>query len=59
MTREDGSLRKCLPVAEKEVRMGVRRTEEVYTPMRVDELAKRSHPRDNSSVIVLKIIVGK
>jgi hypothetical protein len=34
MTREDGSLRKCLPVAKKEVRKGVQRTEEVYTPMR-------------------------
>jgi hypothetical protein len=45
MTREDGSLRKCFPVAEKEVRKGVQRTEEVYTPMRE---SKRSHPRDNS-----------
>jgi hypothetical protein len=45
MTREDGSLRKCLPVAEKEVRKGVQRTDEVYTPMRADEM---SHPRDNS-----------
>jgi hypothetical protein len=48
MTREDGSLRKCFPVAEKEVRKGVQRTEEVYTPMGVDELAQLSHPRDNS-----------
>ena len=43
MTRENGSLRKCFPVAEKEVRKGVQRTEEVYPPMRVDELAKRTH----------------
>jgi hypothetical protein len=42
MTREDGSLRKCFPVAEENVREGVRRTEEAYTPMgdgRFDELA--------------------
>jgi hypothetical protein len=37
MTREDGSLRKCLAVAEKEVRKDVQRTEEVYTPIRVEE----------------------
>jgi hypothetical protein len=40
MTREDGSLRKCFPVAEKEVGKSVQRTEEIYIPMRVDELAK-------------------
>jgi hypothetical protein len=33
MTREDGSLRKCLAVAEKEVRKGVQTKEEGYTPM--------------------------
>jgi len=46
MTREDGSLRKCFPVAEKEVRKGVRWTKEVYIPMRVDELLANGHPRD-------------
>jgi len=34
MTREDGSLRKCFPVAEEEVRNGVQRIEEAYTPIR-------------------------
>ena len=37
MTSEDGSLRKCLAVATKEVRKDIQRTEEVCTPMRVEE----------------------
>lgn len=58
MTREYGSLRKCFPVAENEVKKGVQRTERAYTPMGVEELAKRNHLRDTSEVIVLEMTVG-
>ena len=54
MTREDGSLRKCLAAAEKEVRRGAQRIEDAYTPMKLGGY----RPRDKSSVIVRKMIVG-